>query len=253
LVDGTVVNAKVGIGPNGSGGFGLQVALAVTIPGTDRETALGLADAHEVGLIHRDVKPSNILLDGKTGSARLTDFGIAKALGESDLRLTATGAFVGTAAYMSPEQFDASTTLGTPSDVYSLGVVAFEVVAGELPFRGTVAQLALQHTNDPAPSLATIDGVSPALAELVDRCLSKDPLERPAARDVAVSLESIDSATETTEAPVSGSRRMRLLRFVGLLLATLALSVFAIVVKGEALVMLKALLKTLLKAALHSL
>src|SRR5690606_5207294 len=98
-----------------------------------REVADGLAFAHLRGVIHRDVKPDNILLDRETGRAMVTDFGIAQAI-ETGSRLTATGIAVGTPNYMSPEQAMGEREVDGRSDIYSLGVVAYQMLTGRLPF-----------------------------------------------------------------------------------------------------------------------
>jgi serine/threonine-protein kinase len=97
------------------------------------DIADALSYAHRHGVVHRDIKPDNILIDGESGSPRLTDFGIAKAAA-SDAQLTMTGQMIGTPAYMSPEQALGSPEADARSDIYSLGVVAYEMVSGRLPF-----------------------------------------------------------------------------------------------------------------------
>ncbi|HUF31146.1 MAG TPA: serine/threonine-protein kinase, partial [Gemmatimonadaceae bacterium] len=100
-----------------------------------REVTDALAYAHGRGVVHRDIKPDNILLDGETGRAMVTDFGIARAMQESgDSRLTATGMAIGTPTYMSPEQAVGDKVIDGRSDLYALGVVAYQMLAGEPPF-----------------------------------------------------------------------------------------------------------------------
>ena len=112
-----------------------------------RGAALGLQAAHNSGIIHRDIKPSNILLDRQSGRVKLTDFGLA--LEEADAnRVTAEGTISGTPAYMSPEQITRPETVGARSDLYSLGVVFYELLTGEVPFRGVVQMTLMQVVHD---------------------------------------------------------------------------------------------------------
>jgi hypothetical protein len=155
------------------------------------EVAAALAAAHERELVHRDVKPSNVLLETETGRAFVADFGVSAALsGATDeTRLTHTGAVVGTPTYMSPEQ-SASDPLTPTSDVYSLGVLAYELLTGELPFEANSAMgWAAAHLRDtPTPTAERRPEISPALAQMVDRCLAKSPEDRPTADEIARGL-----------------------------------------------------------------
>ena len=112
-----------------------------------RDAALGLATAHQAGLIHRDIKPSNLLLDSATGLTRLTDFGLAIEQTDAN-RLTQDGVLAGTPAYMSPEQLSCPDEVDFRTDIYSLGVVMYELLAGEVPFRGTLRMTLLQVAHD---------------------------------------------------------------------------------------------------------
>jgi serine/threonine-protein kinase len=141
------------------------------------EVASALAAAHRAGLVHRDVKPGNILL-ATDGTVKVTDFGIARAWDDSQ-ELTKTGAVIGTATYFSPEQAQ-----GTPaderSDVYSLGVVMYEMLAGRPPFQGdSPVAVAYQHVSSSAPPPSTLNSdVPPELDAVVTRALQKDPAFR---------------------------------------------------------------------------
>lgn len=143
------------------------------------EVADALQYAHSQQVVHRDIKPDNILIDDATGKPMLTDFGIAKAqVGGSTL--TAIGSIVGTPHYMSPEQASGERDIDGRSDIYSLGVVAFWMLAGELPFDGESLQdIIVQHVTKEAPALRDVAGeTSEHVARAVGRCLAKDPEDR---------------------------------------------------------------------------
>jgi len=137
-----------------------------------------LAAAHALGIVHRDVKPNNIMLAGD-GSVRLLDFGLARGSGIGMSTLTRTGMIVGTPGYMSPEQFDGHG-VDERSDVYSLGVVLFELLTARLPFMGqTPIAVAMKHKTEPPPPPRTLRREVPAwLDRIVLRCLEKDPAAR---------------------------------------------------------------------------
>jgi eukaryotic-like serine/threonine-protein kinase len=146
----------------------LELALAV---------ADGLAFAHDHGLVHRDVKPQNVLLNSE-GEVKVTDFGIARSL-HVEHGVTQTGTVLGTGEYLAPEQASGKP-VSPATDVYSLGVVLWELLAGEVPFTGeNFVAVALHHVNDPPPHLRErrLD-VSPRLDAAVDRALAKDPAHR---------------------------------------------------------------------------
>src|SRR5690242_2331835 len=144
-----------------------------------REVADALAYAHERGVVHRDIKPDNILLDSTTGRAMVTDFGIARA-SEGDNRLTATGMAIGTPAYMSPEQAAGDRQIDGRSDLYSLGVVAYQMLAGQLPFQASsTAAMLMKHISErPAPLDQVRPDVPPDLSAAIMMLLEKEPANR---------------------------------------------------------------------------
>lgn len=164
------------------------------------QTARALHAAHVAGVVHRDVKPGNILL-GPSGRVKITDFGVS--LATNQISLTATGMVMGTAQYLSPEQ-----ALGRPatpsSDIYSLGVVAYEALAGKRPFTGDSAvDIAVAHVNRPVPPLPRrVDG---EMATLVMRMLAKDAAERPrSAASLARTFDEMVAATPPGGIPAVG-------------------------------------------------
>ncbi len=146
----------------------LELALAV---------ADGLAFAHQHGLVHRDVKPQNVLLS-REGEVKVTDFGIARSL-DVEHGVTQTGTVLGTGEYLAPEQASGKP-VSPATDVYSLGVVIWELLAGDVPFTGdNFVAVALRHVNEPPPDLRERrPDASPRLAAAVDRALAKDPARR---------------------------------------------------------------------------
>jgi serine/threonine protein kinase len=148
-----------------------------------------LNKAHEHGVIHRDVKPHNIMID-RDGGVHLLDFGLARGVGIDMKTITASGMIVGTPEYMSPEQFEGSR-VDARSDIYSLGVVMFQMLTGSLPFEGdTPMALALKHTQQVPPDPRSIRRDLPAwLGRIVLRCLEKDPRRRyPTAEELVAAL-----------------------------------------------------------------
>ena len=158
--------------------------------GIARDVAAALDAAHATGVIHRDVKPANILLELATGRALLTDFGIAKAMsGDANFR-TASGIVVGTPYYVSPEQAAADPNVDGRSDVYSLAVVLYEMLAGEPPFTGPSAQAVFAaHQAHTVPPLVTKrPDLRPAVADTLIAGLAKDPAHRPGTPGELVAL-----------------------------------------------------------------
>ena len=150
------------------------------------ETADALSAAHALSVIHRDIKPDNILLEGTRGRVMVTDFGIAKALSAtSGATLTGIGVAIGTPAFMSPEQAAGERDIDGRSDLYSLGVVTYQMLTGALPFSApSVAGILMKQITEPAPDLRTKRPDTPEdLALAVGRCLEKDPGNRWATAD----------------------------------------------------------------------
>ncbi|SNS99232.1 serine/threonine protein kinase [Micrococcales bacterium KH10] len=151
------------------------------------QAARALHSAHVAGVVHRDVKPGNILLE-RSGEVKITDFGVSLAADQAPM--TATGMVMGTAQYLSPEQ--AVGKPATPSsDIYALGVIAYEALVGHRPFTGkTAVDIAVAHVNEPVPALSS--SVPPDVAALVTRMLAKDPSDRPrSGAQLAVMLDEI--------------------------------------------------------------
>jgi serine/threonine protein kinase len=176
---------------------GLSVLLKVA-----REVAEGLAAAHAAGLVHRDIKPGNIWLEGDTASKDLTqqirrckilDFGLARSIEKGDTHLTATGAILGTPAYMAPEQAMAQA-VDHRTDLFSLGVTLFRMATGKMPFEGDTAMAVIIAitTTMPPPVRTLSPNLPPAFANLIDQLMFKDPAARPqSAGEVVAAVRQI--------------------------------------------------------------
>jgi serine/threonine protein kinase len=191
-VDGTTLADRMARGP-------LSVAYTASI---GSQVAAGLAAAHRLGIVHRDVKPANILIDGQ-GSAKLADFGIARV--EENPGLTGTGLVIGTVAYLAPEVAEGGIA-GPPADVWSLGATLYAVVEGRPLFEGTNAVAVItQLVTRPAPA-AVLAG---PMTGLLARMLARDPAARPTADQVRIELAAAVTLPEptvvrTADAPYSG-------------------------------------------------
>jgi hypothetical protein len=167
--------------------------------------AAGLVHAHERGVIHRDIKPHNILITG-SGDVKVTDFGVARALDAT--YATRTGSYLGTALYSPPEQLRGEGV--TPkSDVYSLGVTLYHAATGQTPFAGTPIEVASQHvSSEPTPPRRLNDAMSASLETLILGCLEKDPDSRPTADEVRLGLleagRGVHSTRAYAEPPATG-------------------------------------------------
>jgi serine/threonine-protein kinase len=178
-----------------------------------RDVALALECAHENNIVHRDIKPDNILLSGR--SAIVTDFGVAKALTDSSKHvdtLTSLGVTLGTPAYMAPEQGSADPDVDHRADLYALGVVAYEMLAGKTPFAGrpAMAMITAHVTEEPAPIDTLRTGIPPSLAQIVMSLLVKDPGGRPqTAAALLGALESVGPQIGDHDAVLSDSSETR--------------------------------------------
>jgi serine/threonine-protein kinase len=168
-----------------------------------RQVCQALVEAHAAGLVHRDLKPGNVIvaaLGGQRDVAKLLDFGLVQDLSaDAADRLTRTGTVLGTPAYMSPEQAAGESALDSRSDVYSLGATAFFALGGRPPFQGkSLGQLLAAHRSEPPPPLTEIRPDVPAdLAVVVARCLAKEPRERfPSAADLDRALAQCGCALD---------------------------------------------------------
>ena len=165
------------------------------------QVARGLAFAHEHGIVHRDVKPHNVLVD-RDGTAKVTDFGIARAVGARDDSLTQSGTVLGTGAYLSPEQ-----AVGRPadarSDQYSLGAVLYELLTGRIPYEGeTIVAVANRHVHDPVPRVRDLrPDVSPRIDALVQRAMAKRADDRYPSMDAMIGALEACLAEEVSRPP----------------------------------------------------
>jgi len=173
----------------------LAMGTAVSIA---KQTCEGLTEAHRLGVIHRDLKPQNIMID-KEGMARIMDFGIARSV--SGKGITGAGVMVGTPEYMSPEQVESKET-DQRSDIYSLGVILYEMVTGRVPFEGdTPLSVAVKHKTEVPPDPRQVNTQIPEeLSHLILRCMEKDKEKRyQSAGEVRSELENIEKGIPTTE------------------------------------------------------
>jgi len=169
------------------------------------EAAEALTAAHRAGLVHRDIKPDNILLDGEETRVLLTDFGIAKAFGGDARGLTGSGVVIGTPQYMSPEQATGEP-VDARSDLYALGVVAYQMLAGEMPFVGiSVAAVLLKQVTEDAPTVTRRrPDCPPDLAVAIARCLAKSPHDRWSSADDLLRALAPGDGGDTREVRRSG-------------------------------------------------
>ncbi len=185
-VEGVSLKTRIGTGP-------LKVDEAL---GVAQQIAAGLHEAHEKGIVHRDIKPANIMITGK-GQVKIMDFGLAKSPGRA--KLTKTHTTVGTVAYMSPEQ-SRGEKVDQRADIWSLGIVLYEMLTGRLPFAGDYEQAVVYAilNNSPEPVTALRSGIPLELERIVNKALSKKPDERyQHIDDMLVDLKSIQAESQT--------------------------------------------------------
>jgi serine/threonine-protein kinase len=195
-----------------------------------REVASAVSYAHKHGVVHRDIKPDNVMLTDEF--AVVTDFGVAKALSASTKpsqgqTLTGLGVTLGTPAYMAPEQATADPSVDHRADIYSFGVMAYEMLTGSLPFAGRSMQatLAAHAIEKPEPIERRRPGIPPALGALIMRCLEKRPADRPQnAADVLHELDAIPVAL--TSPPIAGRRNTLILTGAAAAVLLVALLVY---------------------------
>jgi hypothetical protein len=166
-----------------------------------REVAEGLSAAHRHGLVHRDIKPDNVFLEGESRSVRIIDFGLAINAGDEPTNLTVDGAVVGTPAYMAPERIGVPEAgdhaVDAKSDLFGLGVILYELLAGRLPFEGhsMVSILAAISRGSPPHLRDVAEDVPPAVADLVMRLIAHNKADRPRdARAVAVEIAALEKS-----------------------------------------------------------
>ncbi len=203
-----------------------------------RDVVDALASAHKHGVVHRDIKPDNVLLS--ENHALVTDFGVAKAVSEATGRqqLTTAGVALGTPAYMAPEQAVADPHIDHRADIYAVDALGYELLAGQPPFTGTTPQMVLSAhvTEAPQPVTKYRETVPPALAQLVMRCLEKKPADRwQSAEELLPQLEALATpsggltpAATTPLALVSGSRRFLSLKMLASVTALAVVGFFSI-------------------------
>jgi len=217
-----------------------QLTLGTVISIT-RQICKGLAEAHRLGIVHRDLKPSNIMID-KEGNVRIMDFGIARSVGSEGI--TETGMAIGTPEYMSPEQVE-GLGIDQRSDIYSLGVIVYEMVTGEVPFKGnTPFSVALKHKSEfPREPRILNEHVSEDFNHVILKCMEKDKtLRYQSAEEIDADLNKIEQGIPTTERGIprrkketsSFLRRRWLITVAGILLvAAILVTGYFILTKGK--------------------
>ena len=195
-----------------------------------RDIVDGVAHAHRKGVVHRDLKPDNVMIAER--HALVVDFGVAKAMREaaSQHALTSIGISLGTPAYMSPEQAAADPNVDHRADIYALGVLAYEMLTGKPPFTGAPQAILAAHITQPVPPLLTVKpDLSPAIAAIVMRSLEKSPANRyQTADELLVAIESLQTPTGTSPGGLSreSPRRSRRSAMIAGVVALGALGIY---------------------------
>lgn len=165
-----------------------------------REIAAGLQAAHSAGLIHRDIKPENVFLEGPARRVKIIDFGLASDDDANEMRLTVDGAIVGTPAYMAPERMSNTVEVDFKADIFGLGVMLYEMLAGQFPFEGSsiVSMLVSISRGEPKPLTACVPDIHTAVADLVMRMMAREKAERPASCEAIVQeIKAIEAELAT--------------------------------------------------------
>jgi serine/threonine protein kinase/tetratricopeptide (TPR) repeat protein len=199
-----------------------------------KQVCEGLSEAHRLGVVHRDLKPQNIMVDSD-GNARIMDFGIARTIRTKSI--TETGMIIGTPEYMSPEQVE-GVGVDHRSDLYSLGVILFEMLTGKVPFQGeTPLSVILKHKTEQPPDPREVDGQIPVeISRMILKCLEKDKNNRyPTADALLADLVEVEKSLTTTKTVRIGRKKVRAGKFREnkfIQMAVLASLVVALVITG---------------------
>ncbi|MFC2167267.1 protein kinase, partial [Acidobacteriota bacterium] len=185
-----------------SGQLGIGTAIGIA-----KQTCEGLSEAHRLGVVHRDLKPSNIMID-KQGQARIMDFGIARSLKSKGI--TGSGIMIGTPEYMSPEQVEAKD-VDQRSDIYSLGIILYEMLTGKVPFEGdTPLAVGIKHKSEIPDDPKKFNARIPDdLSQLIIKCLEKDKENRPqSTAEICTSLKQIEEGVPTAEREMAKTKSL---------------------------------------------
>ena len=179
-----------------------RLRTAAAIAGVMKKIAQGLQKAHEVGIIHRDLKPDNIMIDDE-GEPIVMDFGLARRV-DDDAQVTMSGVIIGTPAYMSPEQVEGDPRkIGPATDIYSLGVILYQMLTGRIPFKGSLTSILRQIGCELPPKPSTLNpdlGDDSALERICLKMLAKSPADRYAS--MAEVVRALDDMGPRTDAPI---------------------------------------------------